>query len=344
MKITQIMLAKGFGGAERHFVDLSLALAARGVQVQAICEPRFEQRQLLEGVDKLEVAEVPVLGSWDTLARRRIGRLMNTFGPAVVQVHLGRAAHLGGHAARRLGIPVVANTHNFINLDYFRAVDHFSVPTLKLMAYLASQGVDPAQTSHIPHFTEPRAVAAKMSQQQVRFGALGRFVDKKGFHILIDALHRVRSSGVDASLTLAGDGPNRDPLQRQATELGLGEFVNFCGWVAEPGEVFDNVDVFVLPSLAEPFGIVVIEAMAAGLPIISTRTDGPLEILDEQCAYFADIGDCATLSTAMCAAANDAQGRSLKAQRAAQRFTTTYTTDATIPSFLELYTRLSTPL
>lgn len=341
MKITQIMLAKGFGGAERHFVDLARELSARGITVQAICHEQFTGRRVLDNIDRISVTAIPVYGPWDKLASWRIARALAAFAPDAVHVHLARAAHLGGRAAHRLAIPVAANAHNFIKLKYYREVDHFTVPTTRLVRYLHELGIADHRTTFIPHFSAVRPRRPHVTQATTRFGAIGRFVAKKGFSVLLAALHQMRAAGVSATLSIAGDGPERAALEGQVDSLGLANHVHFAGWLDDPDELLNNTDVFVLPSLAEPFGIVVLEAMAAGLPIVTTRTDGPLEILDESCAYFADIGARGSLAAAMTAAANDRDGRAQKARRALERFTATYTPDVAIPKFIDLYAQLS---
>ncbi|HHQ68946.1 MAG TPA: glycosyltransferase, partial [Halothiobacillaceae bacterium] len=105
MKIAQIMLASGMGGAEGYFVALSKALAARGHEVVVICERRFERRDELEACFGVTVFPVTVLGRWDRLAGWRIKKILQSCRPQLVHLHLARAAHLGGCAAKALSIP-----------------------------------------------------------------------------------------------------------------------------------------------------------------------------------------------------------------------------------------------
>jgi glycosyltransferase involved in cell wall biosynthesis len=112
-------------------------------------------------------------------------------------------------------------------------------------------------------------------------GAMGRFVAKKGFDVFIAALGRLRSQGAAFRAVLAGDGPERLALRRLADQHGLQDVLTFPGWVDDKPTFFAGIDVFCLPSLHEPFGIVLIEAMAQGLPIVATDSEGPSEILHD---------------------------------------------------------------
>src|SRR6202034_4671627 len=79
---------------------------------------------------------------------------------------------------------------------------------------------------------------------------------------------------------LAGEGEEEGALRDLAREKGLGEELRFAGWVTDKQAFFDSIDLFCLPSHHEPFGIVLLEAMAQGLPVVATASEGPSEILE----------------------------------------------------------------
>lgn len=85
-------------------------------------------------------------------------------------------------------------------------------------------------------------------------------------HVLLKAFRRFLDEGNRAALHIGGDGPERKHLQQLAVTLELGRNVKFHGWVDDTGSFIKRSDVMVLPSLDEPFGIVVLEVMAKGRP------------------------------------------------------------------------------
>ena len=114
--------------------------------------------------------------------------------------------------------------------------------------------------------------------------AIGRHVPQKGFDVLLRAYAKCVAQVPDAfDLILAGDGPERESLQRLAGELKVGLRVRFCGRVdnAQAVELFQGCEFFVLPSRHEPMGIVNLEAMAAGKAVIATRVGGVPELVVE---------------------------------------------------------------
>lgn len=282
LRISQVMLAKGFGGAERSFVDLCEALADRGHRVQAICHKNFVQYERLAAHPGIEAKGLTVLGSWDRMAMRALRRAVADFAPQIVQAHLARGAYFAGQACKRLGLPLLVKTHNYVNLKYYRDVNLLVPTTDDQAAYLRGAGIHPERLVTIPNFSrlapaQPRQPACG---RPLRFVSYGRLVHKKGFDLLLRAAQLVRSEDGVFHLTIGGAGPEKAALIRLTEELGLPGCVEFPGWIDDVAALLDDNDVFVLPSRDEPFGIAVLEAMARGKAIIATRTQGPVEILD----------------------------------------------------------------
>jgi glycosyltransferase involved in cell wall biosynthesis/SAM-dependent methyltransferase len=111
--------------------------------------------------------------------------------------------------------------------------------------------------------------------------AIGRLVREKGFDILLRALPDLVEDQVVQRVLVAGDGPERPELERLAHELDLDDVVRFVGATDRPTtiELFRGATAFVLPSRHEPFGIVNLEAMAAGVPVVATNVGGVSEFV-----------------------------------------------------------------
>lgn len=112
---------------------------------------------------------------------------------------------------------------------------------------------------------------------------VGRLHEEKGVKYLIEAMQHVRNKCPDAILMIVGDGPERDTLKELTSSLGLDGCIRYCGNIANKDVplYLRASDIFVLPSLSEGFPVTVLEAMAAGLPIISTRITGLPEIVKD---------------------------------------------------------------
>ena len=342
MKIAQIMLAKGFGGAERSFVDLCAELIARGHDVLAVCEARGAALPLLRAIAGLEIVTLRVWGAWDPFAARAITHALRAHRSTVVQCHLARAAHLGGKAARTLGLPTLAKTHNYVDLKYYRAIDHLVPTTRSQESYLREQGIAAERLTRIPNFSRIARHPPQPHQagDVSRVLAVGRLVEKKGFDVLLEALALVPPGQHRIALTIAGDGPMRAALEARARALPAHVTVHFAGWRQQVAPLYAQSDLFVLPSRDEPFGIVVLEAMAAGVPIIATRTRGPLEILDAESAVFVDIDDVQGLAAALNACLSDRDGAQRRATHAGFVYENTYSAAAVVPAYESLYTAL----
>jgi len=125
------------------------------------------------------------------------------------------------------------------------------------------------------------STASKQPNQQINFVFLGRLADWKGVDLLLEAFATVAAQ-TDAVLEIIGDGEMRGELEAQTARLGIDSRVVFSGWLSqeECARKLQQAHVLVLPSLREPGGAVVMEAMAVGLPVIATNWGGPADYLD----------------------------------------------------------------
>ncbi len=343
MRIAQVMLGRGLGGGERVFVDLCGALAARGHAVLAIGAERSAALDLLAPRPGLERARVRCLGVWDPFCRRAIGRALRRFAPDAVQTHMGRASALGAPAARALGRPVLAMLHNRIELKYYRAVDLLVPTTAAQEAWLREQGVSGERVERIPHFRslDPAPAARTPRTDAAVVKALGRFVRKKGFDVLLRAAALALAEEARFRLEIGGDGPERDALRALAGEIGIAGSVSFPGWIDDVPAFLDDADLFVLPSRDEPFGLAVLEAMARGVPIVATRIGGPAEILGPATALLVPPDDPAALAAAARAALDAPEEAAGRAAAALRLFEAEYAEPAAIGRYLAAFRRLA---
>lgn len=148
-------------------------------------------------------------------------------------------------------------------------------------------------------------------------GTLGRLVAVKDHRTLIKAFAELRKSR-EVRLVIFGEGPLEKALRDYAHELGVGSNVLFAGYINDPMACYAVCDLFVLSSTSEGFGNVLIEAMAAGISVVSTDAPhGPREILDDgRFGQLVPVGDAVALSQAMSAALDKPCSKALLKLRA----------------------------
>ncbi len=151
-------------------------------------------------------------------------------------------------------------------------------------------------------------------------GSVGRFVPYKGYRFLLDAARAVEDALPGVHWLLVGDGEQRQELEAQSRRLGLGERVRFTGWRDDVPDLLALCTVFALPSLAEHFGRVLIEAMAMERPIVATGAGGVPEIVaHDQCGVLVPPGDPPAMAEALLALLRDSARAARLGHAARQR-------------------------
>jgi glycosyltransferase involved in cell wall biosynthesis len=287
----------------------------------------------------LQHERAPIGRPWRFLAsiRRGYGLLVDQVARhqlAVVQSHLPGANFWGLVLALRRRCRVVVTVHNNREFDYgdrdhplratlrrraYRLMLRHCTATVAVSAEVASSllrevGARPGEDRRlvvVPNGVEqppPLDPAARTAIRE-RFGvdpatllllAAGRHSEQKNFRTLIDAAALLRDRGLDFRLVIAGDGTLRPAHQEQAARLRLGGHVAFPGNLDDLPRVMQAVDGFVLPSLWEGLPLVLLEALAAGAPVVGTRIAGVREVVtDERDGLLVEPGDAQALADAI---------------------------------------------
>ncbi|NTU93695.1 MAG: glycosyltransferase [Chlorobiaceae bacterium] len=181
--------------------------------------------------------------------------------------------------------------------SFVRCISHYcrsqvmriSDPSVWDKHHIVRCGVDP----------ELYTVREEPANTVVNLLCVGRLVPAKGQHLLIEACRRLRDEGFRFMLTIVGEGPDKESLRRQVSAGNLGDFVTFTGVLGQDKvrECYDRADMFILASFAEGVPVVLMEAMAKEIPVISTRITGIPELIDHgQDGLLATPGDVADLA------------------------------------------------
>ncbi|CAN5706416.1 glycosyltransferase family 4 protein [soil metagenome] len=177
-------------------------------------------------------------------------------------------------------------------------------------------------------------------------GCVGTLHEVKGQTHLVEACRRLRAAGIDVSLTLVGGGPDRDALAEQARAAGLEAVVHFTGSLTHPEvrDVLEDVDVLVAPSVPTADGrreglpVVILEAMAVGIPVVASRLSGiPEAVVDGVTGLLADPGDVEGLVSALARLADEPGLAERLAERAAEVVAEEFDIDASARRLVELY-------
>lgn len=217
-----------------------------------------------------------------------------------------------------------------------------------LLPLLARQIPDQPHKPVLLHAAMPLAPAAEAPAPMaapVRIAAIGRFVKTKGFQHLLSALALARARGLDARLTLAGDGPWRSRLERQARELGLAEAVRFPGFLPHrevPGLLLAS-DMLVMPSIRRGNGdsdglpTVLIEALLHRVPVIASGIAGiPDLVVHGETGLLTPEGDAEALAEAMLRLAHNREEAVALAEQGRARALAMFDTGRYVRGFLAL--------
>lgn len=177
-----------------------------------------------------------------------------------------------------------------------------------------------------------------------RFSLLcvGRLTPAKGQHLLLEAIAALHNGGEKVQLHLAGDGPDRVSLQRHAEALGISELVTFHGALNhdQVRALYAICDAFVLPSFAEGIPVVLMEAMASGLPCISTRIAGIPELIEDGISGFlASPSSLEELTDRLHQLIHDPELRNRLAVNGRKRVCEAYDLDRNIAGLAQLFQR-----
>jgi len=290
IRTLQIIGSKRLGGAEGFFLRLHEALVRADDINSTAITPRDSELNL--GV-AAPFGHAPMRSVFDPFSRIALGRLIRRHQPDVVQTWMGRASRLVRLPER--GAPVhVARLGGFYNPARYRHAHALVGNTRGICDFLVNSGVPTSRVHQIGNFVpQPRVVSAsELGLCRERLGipadarvifSLGRLHENKAFDTLLQAFEQLHPmpDGRQVHLILAGDGPLAATLQHQTAESPMMDRIHWLGWQHDPSPWFCLADAFVCPSRHEPLGNVLLEAWAHGCPLVSTRTAGALELVED---------------------------------------------------------------
>jgi glycosyltransferase involved in cell wall biosynthesis len=302
-RILQAMAGAPHGGAEAFFERLAVALHHAGETQQLVIRREPSRAARLRAVG-LPVEELPFGRALDFVSSRRFAAVAREFKPRVVLTWMSRATIY----CPRGDFVHVARLGGYYDLRYYKNCHHLIGNTRALTQWMMKEGWPESRVHYLPNFAEiapappvPRASLDTPADAPLAI-ALGRLHPNKGFDTLLAAVAKVPG----LYLWLAGEGPLRAALRRQAASLGISDRVRFLGWRQDVGALLAAADMLVCSSRREPLGNTIIEAWAARVPVVACAAQGPAELIaPDENGLLVAVDDAPALAAAMQALADD---------------------------------------
>ena len=293
LTLVHVVFSSRIAGGERHCIDLANAQAALGHRVHVIGSAGSAVVGGLAPGVSFHGLQLPLLRGW------RVAALARRLGADVVHGHLGPACKAAAHAhsATRIGtLHVGYKAHHHARLDGLVCVNraqHDGLPEGPALASVIYNWAPERDAAAAALRTDLRAELG-LVPQQLLVGSVGRLHVSKGMDLLIQAFKA--HAPVDAVLAILGEGP--DEAQLKALAAG-DERIRLLGFRSDVDQALKSFDLFVSPSREEAFPLAILEAMRAGRPVLSTATQGPLEMLAGQPARLVPVGNADLLGLAI---------------------------------------------
>lgn len=291
------------GGIETSATQLLPALKRRGHDIRVVCSHgRFECPDVtdFQGIPVHRFHFRAAVGKTDPVAmigiRRAISALKRELKPDLVHVRIADPSGFFHLTTRDVHpAPTILSVHQ--NLDFYHLGAGDSTLMGKLIAaadwvHAVSSGTHEVLSRAAPSIVgrssvirnglvPPTLAPTPLPFDPPHLVSLGRLIERKGLDVLLLAFARLRLQHPHVRLTIAGDGPDRIALEQQSIALGLGDAVQFIGWVEREAvpALFNSATMLVLPSRAEGFPIVALEAAQMARPVVASAVDGIPEAL-----------------------------------------------------------------
>ena len=316
LRVLHLEAGRQILGGARQVVQLVTGLAQAGVENLVVC-PRGSR--LIEAVNGVatRILPVPMRGDLDLTTAWHTIRIAARERPDIVHVHSRRAVQwLGGLAARWRHLPVVYSRRcddpefALVARPKYAMYDRVIAISSCIHEQLASVGVPPSKLRLVHSGVDPapadcadRAALCRqfdLAADAFILASIGVFIQRKGHPLILEALSILRERYPQVRLILFGSGPLDAELRSQAAELNLVETVRFAGFRPDVRRWLPGLDLVVHPALAEGLGVALLEAAAAGVPIVAARSGGiPDLVKHEQTGLLVEPGNVFALAAAI---------------------------------------------
>jgi glycosyltransferase involved in cell wall biosynthesis len=283
--IFNIIQSNVAGGMENVFLDYSKILKQNNFNLIAVTSKNFVHLQELKN-SGIQTEVLNISGHFDFIAAIKLWFLIKKYSPQLIIAHNGRS-FAALNLARKL--------FNFQNLKLLAISHGGGVKRILNFGYIISVAKHIEEKIRAKNFkgkiqTIHNGVKIisyekiKKSGNNFNFGLMSRLSAEKNIEIAINAFAKLPFE--NSALIIAGEGPKMNDLKQLAKNLNIENKVKFIGWIKDKKTFFDEIDVFLQPSLNEPFGLTILEAFNYKTPVIAANVFGPKEIIKNNLTGF----------------------------------------------------------
>jgi len=301
--------------------------------VFAALSPRSPVRATLSSLPPESIIELPMRNSLNFRTAMKLSRFVRANNIEIVHAHVARDYPLAALATGRSQAQLVLTRHVLFPLNRIHKLTLRRTSRVIAVSQAVANSLHRANifecekiiTIHNGIEVDRFAHAAKdgPKDHKLRVGMVGHIAPIKGQEDFVRAAAIVRAHRDDVEFIIAGEdkahsGENRAALEKLIDDLELNHSIKLIGWVDDVANLLSTLDLFVSPARSEPFGLSIVEAMAAGVPVVATASEGAREIIrDNQTGRLVPVGDSEAMATAIIELLNDPSERKRLANNAA---------------------------
>lgn len=337
MRILHISSARALGGGERHLADLANALAQRGHEVYAALPSRSPLREELRALPLQNIFTLRLRNALDIGSALELKRLVHEYRIEIVHAHVARDYPLAALATRRNHQSKLFITrHVLFPLNKLHSITLSHVARVICVSHAVKRSLSAQKIFHqnkisvIANGIDFRRLDAslenfdreefrrqmKIPSGSLLIGTIGEIKKQKGHEDFLRAAGSlVERERTDAHFLIVGadstsTGEHRASLERLIAELNLTNRVHLMGWLDDVAPLLAALDVYVSASHTESFGLAIVEAMALGLPVVATATEGAQEIINrDDEGVLVPVGDVEAMAAALLRLLEDTDAR-----------------------------------
>jgi glycosyltransferase involved in cell wall biosynthesis len=309
INILHLRSTSGYGGGAEHVIfnicqNLPTELFNTEICfLRPINEKEFPLLQLSKDKN-IKAFDIPIRGKIDIKAILLLRTILKNKNIHIIHTHDYKADLYGYFASRKLNISIVSTMHGWIfnnkidklyyNIDklflkHFKLITCVSNPLIEMMI---SDGIPSSKLVYIPNSVDNIYLNKHSKSKHLHnifnlsesipiIGCIGRLRKEKGQICLLKAFNSIKEKCNNCHIVFVGDGPDKDYLEQYAVSNNIQNRIHFVNYQTNIINIYSEIDLLVLPSFTEGLPLVVLEAMAMGIPVIATNVGGVKDLVHE---------------------------------------------------------------